>query len=1159
MPLTRDQANEKIGGLVEKYRAMGEDDKKAINEASIVHQFIDPLLEALNWPIKDPAHHKYEPSTQAGRPDMVLIPEKGGIIFVEAKRFGLIKELEQARKTIAGIITPGQMALPGMATDRTSEEQQAINYAFENGGTWAILTNFEKLRVFNARRDWLVLSFERPSAYLDEFDLLWQLSYGSVCSGGLDMLDNQRHREDVDTDYLVFINEWRERLAQDIVAHPAENPWAFTPDGRVNLADLRAVVQRVLDRLVVVRFAEDHLLLPPGTLYSLYDLCRRNPYTFTLDEMLDKFYRSFDEQHDSALFAPDLADQAVFGDESLGGLIQKLYEARYRAMSADIMGNTYEQYLGKTLVQRDGEIVTADNLETRKKQGSYYTPQVIVRYLVDHSLGRYLYGTANGLSDGDPLPGERRKTAAEIRDLRVLDPACGSGSFLIYAYEVLADFYRREIRRLEQEREQRLQELIRLGVTTPMDLEIQLTPWKVEVERLQDYPRLILETHLYGVDLDPQAAELATVNLMMRAMADQRRNHKRLPLILNQNVKVGNSLIGAVSGLEQVEPEALSELRRLRLKLAAEPNGPDHDVTFETIAELTARLTAALDEPLRAQFSDVDAVRPFHWAVEFPEVFLDEQGRHKEDAGFDVVIGNPPWEILKPDLREFYAQFDPDIESRLTHRQMEARIAQLNAEDPTRKTVWASQRALIEESAAYFSTARDYTRQGRGDRTTHKLFFERGYDLLKHEGYLGFLVPSGICSDLGTKALREMLLEEGQIQYMFSFSNERFFFPDVHHAFRFTLLGAKKGVQSEGFWAAFRFDPRVAVAPQHLPAFLADQANLIHVRCDSLVQFSPISKSVMEFQTQQDYEVARKIYSGWQSLGEELVDSWNVKLTTEFHMTNDRRRFSNDTRGWPLYEGRMVDQFDHRAAYWVSGRGRSAVWEYSSDPERFSEHYPWRAQYYISPKIAIERQTQLYGTPKWRIGVCLVTAPTNRRTLLASVLPMNCGAGHSIGTVTLSSDPDSAAILLYCLSMINSFTLDYILRFRVRLNLGLYMLSESPVPRLASGNPYFDAIVPRAARLTCTRAEFAGLWHEVMGKRWSASRGATAPAERQALRDENDALVAHLYGLSREDFAHVLGAFPLVFPAGEAGYARKEALLAVYDRFAAEARDWPRT
>ncbi|MBI1258032.1 MAG: hypothetical protein GC204_11225 [Chloroflexi bacterium] len=168
------QARRNLEALIADYERLSDDERRQMSEASVVRQFIDRLLdEVLGWPIRDPARYKYELHTQAGRPDLTLFPESAGTIFVEAKRFGIIKELEQARKTVAGTITPGQLALPGMAIDRTQEEQQSINYAFANGGTWAILTNFEHFRLFNARRDWLVLSFENPGAYLHDFDLLW--------------------------------------------------------------------------------------------------------------------------------------------------------------------------------------------------------------------------------------------------------------------------------------------------------------------------------------------------------------------------------------------------------------------------------------------------------------------------------------------------------------------------------------------------------------------------------------------------------------------------------------------------------------------------------------------------------------------------------------------------------------------------------------------------------------------------------------------------------------------------------------------------------------------------------------------------------------------------------------------------------------------------
>jgi hypothetical protein len=114
----------------------------------------------------------------------------------------------------------------------------------------------------------------------------------------------------------------------------------------------------------------------------------------------------------------------------------------------------------------------------------------------------------------------------------------------------------------------------------------------------------------------------------------------------------------------------------------------------------------------------------------------------------------------------------------------------------------------------------------------------------------------------------------------------------------------------------------------------------------------------------------------------------------------------------------------------------------------------------------------------------------------------------------------------------------------------MFYAYQLPMPRLMPGNPYFDAIVPRVARLTCTRAEFADLWQEVIGEPWNESKGATDPAERQRLRDELDAIVAHLYGLGRDDFDHILGTFPLVFPDTGEGTSKRAALLATFDAWA---------
>ena len=545
MPLSKNEARDNLERLISNFYRLTQEQRGDASEGSVFGSFVLPLFrDVLGWPTEDLTTFAREKSVVMGkRVDGVLSLASGEKIYVEAKKFGEIQRLSNSNEWTMG---PGQLSLPSMATDRTREEQQAINYAFENGGKWAILSNFERLRLFNARRDWLVLAFETPAAYKDDFEQLWQLSWEQMHRGSLERMDNQRVVKDVDTEYLDFINKQRVELADDINLNRDANAWAFTGSEELRVHALRAVVQRFLNRLVVVRFAEDHYVIDPGSLKRAYDYGKDNPYAREPYHYLQEFFRHFDENHNSALFSLGDVDEATFSETVLNPLMEKLYQARFRAMPADIIGNTYEEYLAKTIVLEDGVIAIEDNLETRKAQGSYYTPQYIVEFIVDHTLGRYLFGTQNGKPNGIKAYGQERKTSADIRELRVLDSACGSGSFLIYAYQVLAEFYQSEIKRLEDEyREQTA------NIDSFLDIPIEVRQVQAEGVFIRDnYRRLILEVHLYGVDLDPQAAEIAVMNLILRALEGSKQSEK-LPLILNQNIKVGNSLL---SVLDQNDP-----------------------------------------------------------------------------------------------------------------------------------------------------------------------------------------------------------------------------------------------------------------------------------------------------------------------------------------------------------------------------------------------------------------------------------------------------------------------------------------------------------------------------------------------------------------------------------------------------------------------------
>ncbi|HYO88009.1 MAG TPA: hypothetical protein VER79_05130, partial [Candidatus Limnocylindrales bacterium] len=214
---------------------------------------------------------------------------------------------------------------------------------------------------------------------------------------------------------------------------------------------------------------------------------------------------------------------------------------------------------------------------------------------------------------------------------------------------------------------------------------------------------------------------------------------------------------------------------------------------------------------------------------------------------------------------------------------------------------------------------------------------------------------------------------------------------------------------------------------------------------------------------------------------------------------------------------------------------------------------------------------------QFRIAHRRIARSSDTRTLIAAVVPKNTACEVNASTIYLTGYATEATKLYLC-ALLNSFVLDVVIRQKVATTLNMFYLYSLPIPRLSAGNPYFDAIVPRAARLVCTRPEFAPLWESVMGtaspptsplvplsvhgegmtgtspslraERGSGLTGGSGgevDRERQRLRDEIDALVAHLYGLSRDDYAHILASFPLVFPDTDAGHIRMAAVLAAYD------------
>ncbi|RCJ24795.1 hypothetical protein A6770_03830 [Nostoc minutum NIES-26] len=493
-----------------------------------------------------------------------------------------------------------------------------------------------------------------------------------------------------------------------------------------------------------------------------------------------------------------------------------------------------------------------------------------------------------------------------------------------------------------------------------------------------------------------------------------------------------------------------------------------------------------------------------------------------ERGSFDAIITNPPWEIFKPYAREFFLHHNDLVrKSKMDIKAFEKEQKQL-LEDPEITTAWLGYQSQFPYISAYYRSSNQYKNQisivngkkAGTDINLYKLFLEQSFNLLCNGGQCGIIVPSGIYTDLGAKQLWEMLFSHTYINTIFGLSNERFIFEGVDHRFKFSLVTFEKGGFTDSFTAAFRINSREAIRVNQLETFFKNQDERVKISVPLIRGLSPDSLSVMEFKNEIDIQMAEKM-AKFPLLGEKIEGKWNLRLTREFDMTNDSHLFKQQPGkgSLPLYEGKMIHQFTHLYAeprYWVNeSEGRKALLGRRQDKEQKLNYQTYRLAYRS------------------------VAASTNERSLIASVLPQNIFFGHSMNASIIFDEESSdrkriinSSEVLFVTACLNSFIFDFLIRQRISQNLTMFYIYQLPVPRLTKNDRYFNEIVERAAKLICTTPEFDELAQEVGLD--SYQQGVTNETERTKLRAELDGMIAHLYGLTEEEFSYILTTFPLV-------------------------------
>jgi hypothetical protein len=828
-------------------------------------------------------------------------------------------------------------------------------------------------------------------------------------------------------------------------------------------------------------------------------------------------------------------------------------------MNPDVLGYIFEKYINQ------------------KAFGAYYTRTEITEYLCEQTvyklildainepegLEQFLEKVPESMRKGVNIKPKRYDSIAELLlnldaanckklvmgeeailpNLSLLDPACGSGAFLVAAMKTLINVYAAVLGKIDF-----------LG-------DKKLTEWKQKIET--DHPSInyyikkqIITNNLYGVDLMEEATEIAKLRLFLAlvASADTVDQLEPLPNI-DFNIMNGNSLIGLMrvdaGSFEKHQgqnlfrksyPDLLRE-KNIAIQMYKNPKGIDDiQLLKNNIERHREEALPILDDMLMDEFgnlgikyeqitwdenknkegkavkrslniNDIKALEPFHWGYEFSEIF-------KKKDGFDAIITNPPWEIFKPQDKEFFAPYSQTIKKNTQSiKEFEKEKDVLLTDEKIRKG-YIEYLSKYPHQSQYFRSAKQFENQisivngkkAGSDVNLYKLFVEQCYNLLKKNGYCGIVIPSGIYSDLGTKQLRELLLNETEILHLISLSNERNLFEGVMHNFKFCLLSYKKDKPKDYFKASFRIYVHEAVSPDELDSFLGGEEFKLKIPIKVVKQFAPESLSIMEFKEEIDLDIAKKLIQ-FPMLGEELESTWNFKLSSEFHMTSDSHLFQTSIgKGrLTLYEGKMIHQFSHQfsnAQYWVNEQdGRKQVL-----------------------KRGDTDTGQILEYQKYRLGTRAIGGSANERGLIATILHKNVFCGNSILLTTDKEvlNPLSNLEKLLLVSFFNSYPVDYCIRQMVATNINMFYIYQLHIPRLTDEDKWYKSIVERAARLICTTEEYAELWEETMQTKWNDKVAATNEYERNKLRAELDGIIAHIYGLTEEEFTYILSTFPVV-------------------------------
>lgn len=996
--------------------------------------------------------------------------------------------------------------------------------------------------------------------------------------------------------------------------------------GALPLQTLFEELLRAVYRLIFLAVAEDRDLLHPRRAVQAARSLYAQSYSFTFWRERSRRRVARDGHHDAweaikvtlaslehgedllglpalgGLFAksgtPNLNDALIPNRRFLAavfclGFIRKdgiTHRINWRDLKTEELGSVYESLLEiRPRLETNGAFTLDSGAKgnDRKTSGSYYTPDSLVETLLDSALDPVLQTAEDGA-------GTSEDKVDAILDLRVIDPACGSGHFLLGAARRMAD--RVAKLRNEDAGKEETQAALRDVVSrcihgvdrNPMAVELaKVALWIESVSPGQ--PLGFLDANircgdaLLGV-FDLAALEEGIPDEAYKPLTGDDKAAAKFYAKLNKDAKKGQGQLDFASGGGAMPPRKLAanlssiksmpeatvgQVEKKKLAFDAWKNDPASNRTrvacdlyiaafllpktdvplnpLQSTVPSTADVRQALGgvnvyDPLEKAASDASAAaRVFHWPLEFPDVIVAH-------GGFDVVLGNPPWERIKLQEQEFFAGHPIAHEVNAAARARA--IAQLSKAEPGTPdhalySSFQTAKRVADSSSEFVrvpETARGrFALTGTGDSNTYALFAELASNLVNQAGAAGIVVPAGLMTDAKTRSLFISLFQGQKIDSFLCFDNAQGLFPAIHRDTPFGLLTIRPSHGRLEFCVEAR---NIEESLDSRRRFTLSAEDLSLLNCNT--------RTAPTFRSKADAEIAKKLYNIVPPFIREddggKGNPWGARLFRMYDSAQDSENFidkekltemgfervslnwerpdgsaKSATRSFvPLYEGKMIDQYDHRAGSFEScstrpPRGASIPEPAALDKE--NNHFEVEPWYWLPTEGVDKKFKDALWSKKWSFGYRFGANPTNYRTVICSTIPY--AATPHVFPQILVNDNIHCDTVMGLIANLNALAVDYICRLKMsRQGLDAFIVKQLPIlPPSAYSEADLGFIVPRVLELSYTShamAPFArDLGYDGEPFAWNEDR-------RAQLRADLDAWYALAYGLTRDELRYVL-------------------------------------